>query len=36
MDTGIYKDAYQDLMEFLKDKRFFTIEDIKKWLKVGK
>lgn len=26
----------KDLMIFLKDKRFFTIEDIKKWLKVGK
>jgi hypothetical protein len=36
VDTRIYNDTYQDLMEFLKDKRLFTIEDIKKWLKVGK
>jgi hypothetical protein len=35
VDTKIYNDVYQDLMKFLKDKRFFTIEDIKKWLKVG-
>lgn len=36
VDARIYNDAYQGLMEFLKEKRFFTIEDIKKWLMEGK
>ncbi len=27
-----YNDAYHSLMEFLKDKKYFGIEDIKKWL----
>lgn len=33
VDPKAYNDAYHSLMEFLKDKKYFGIEDIKKWLK---
>lgn len=32
IDPKPYNDAYHSLMEFLKDKKYFGIEDIKKWL----
>ncbi len=32
IDEKPYNDAYHNLMEFLKDKKYFGIEDIKKWL----
>ena len=36
VDPKPYNDAYHSLMEFLKDKKYFGIEDIKKWLNDGK
>ncbi len=32
IDEEPYNDAYHSLMEFLKDKKYFGIKDIKKWL----
>ncbi len=32
VDERPYNDAYQNLMEYLKNKKYFGIEDIKKWL----
>jgi len=34
-DPKPYNDAYHSLMEFLKDKKYFGIEDIKKWLEMS-
>ena len=34
VDEKPYNDAYHNLMEFLKDKKYFGIEDIKKWLEI--
>jgi len=36
VDAKPYNDAYHSLMEFLKDKKYFGIEDIKKWLNDGR
>jgi hypothetical protein len=36
IDPKPYNDAYHSLMEFLKDKKYLCIEDIKKWLNDGK
>lgn len=33
IDEGPYSDTYQNIMEYLRDKKYFGIEDIKKWLK---
>lgn len=33
VDSTVYDDTYQDLMLYLGNKRFFNIEDIKRWLK---
>lgn len=35
IDERSYNDAYHCLMEFLKDKKYFGIEDIKKWLEMS-
>lgn len=32
VDSKPYNDAYYSLMEFLKDKKYFGVEDLKKWL----
>lgn len=34
IDAKPYSDAYHSLMEFLKDKKYIGIEDIKKWLEM--
>ncbi len=34
IDEKPYDDAYKSLMIYLKDKRYFGIEDIKKWLEL--
>lgn len=34
VDPNPYNDAYHDLMEYLKDMKYFGIEDIKKWLSI--
>ena len=36
VDSTVYNDIYQNLTQFLGDKRFFGIEDIKKWMKLMK
>lgn len=33
INENIYNEAYQDIMYYLKDRKYFDIEDIKKWLK---
>lgn len=35
-DIKIYNDAYQSLISYLGDRKFIGIEDIKKWLNIGK
>lgn len=35
IDEKPYNDAYHNIMDFLKDKRYFGIKDIKKWLEVS-
>ncbi len=32
-DIELYNDAYQSLIEYLKDKKFFNFNDIENWLK---
>lgn len=34
VDPKPYNDIYHDLIAYIGDKKFFTIEDIKKWLKL--
>lgn len=34
VDPKPYNDTYHNLMEFLKDRKYFGIEDIKKWLSI--
>lgn len=34
IDEKPYNDAYQSLMSFLSDKKYFGIEDIKKWMRL--